>query len=121
MKTQPNMTEPEVIPQEPDVKPMPKREEPRPKPRRGDPWTVPGPKKNPTPKATNDEVMKDKILIKTKGELEFCKIAMTKEEFYDRCELSMELVSYLCAKKMNAHIDMGDRALSHSDALLELN
>lgn len=51
MSTQPNMTEPLVIPAEPDVKPKPKREEPRPRPRRGDPWTVPAPKKNPTPKA----------------------------------------------------------------------
>jgi len=49
--TQPNMTEPMVIPVEPDVKPVPKRETPKPKPRRGDPWTVPAPKVNPTPKA----------------------------------------------------------------------
>jgi hypothetical protein len=41
----------EVAPVEPDVKPKPKRDTPKPKPRRGDPWTVPGPKVNPTPKA----------------------------------------------------------------------
>lgn len=35
---------------EPIVKPKPRREE-KVKPRRGDPWTVPAPKKNPTPKA----------------------------------------------------------------------
>lgn len=42
----------EVAPAKPDVKPMPKPQvDPKPEPRRGDPWTVPGPKKNPTPKA----------------------------------------------------------------------
>lgn len=51
MSTQPNMTEPMVIPSKPKVKPVPKREAPKPAPRRGDPWTVPGPKVNPTPKA----------------------------------------------------------------------
>lgn len=40
----------EIAPAKPDVKPKPKREE-KPKPRRGDPWTVPAPKVNPTPKA----------------------------------------------------------------------
>jgi len=40
----------EVAPAEPDVKPKPKAP-PRIKPRRGDPWTVPAPKVNPTPKA----------------------------------------------------------------------
>ena len=40
----------EVAPAKPDVKPKPKREE-KPRPRRGDPWTVPAPKVNPTPKA----------------------------------------------------------------------
>lgn len=44
----------EVAPSEtePDVKPKPKRKAPeRPRPRRDDPWTVPGPKVKPTPKA----------------------------------------------------------------------
>jgi hypothetical protein len=40
----------EIMPAEPIVKPRPKREE-RPRPRREDPWTVPAPRVNPTPKA----------------------------------------------------------------------
>lgn len=48
--SQPNLTEPMVIPSKPKVKPTPKREV-KPAPRRGDPWTVPAPKVNPTPKA----------------------------------------------------------------------
>jgi len=35
----------------PKIKPAPKRTSPRPRPRKNDPWTVPGPKINPTPKA----------------------------------------------------------------------
>lgn len=43
-------TEPTVVPKEPKTKP--KRETPvRPKPDKNDPWTVPAPKVNPTPKA----------------------------------------------------------------------
>jgi len=45
-----HMTEPQVLPK-PKTKPLPKRELPKPAPRRGDPWTVPAPKVNPTPKA----------------------------------------------------------------------
>lgn len=40
----------EIAPSEPIIKPKPKETE-KPKPRRGDPWTVPAPKVNPTPKA----------------------------------------------------------------------
>ena len=39
---------------EPDVAPKPKTKPqttPKPRPQRGDPWTVPAPKVNPTPKA----------------------------------------------------------------------
>ena len=39
-----------IAPAEPDVKPKPKREE-KVRPRKSDPWTVPAPKVNPTPKA----------------------------------------------------------------------
>lgn len=46
-----HMSEPQVLPVKPKTKPLPKRESPKPTPRRGDPWTVPGPKVNPTPKA----------------------------------------------------------------------
>lgn len=47
-------TEPAVLPARPDVKPRPQRETQKPKPQRGDPWTVPAPKVNPTPKAKID-------------------------------------------------------------------
>jgi len=43
------MIEPLVEPK-PVTKPSP-TEKPKEKPRRGDPWTVPAPKVNPTPKA----------------------------------------------------------------------
>jgi hypothetical protein len=44
------MTEPAVKPAEPKTKPSPTRESPKTKPQKGDPWTVPAPKVNPTPK-----------------------------------------------------------------------
>ena len=45
-------TEPLVLPEpKPKTKPKPRRDSPKHKPRRDDPWTVPAPKKNPTPKA----------------------------------------------------------------------
>jgi hypothetical protein len=46
------MTEPAVEPARPKTKPVPKRK-PKERPRRDDPWTVPAPKVNPTPKALN--------------------------------------------------------------------
>lgn len=39
-----------IAPAKPDVKPKPRREE-KVRPRKSDPWTVPAPKVNPTPKA----------------------------------------------------------------------
>lgn len=42
----------EIAPSEPIIKPKPReKENPVPRPRREDPWTVPAPKVNPTPKA----------------------------------------------------------------------
>jgi hypothetical protein len=52
----------EVAPAKPDVKPKPQRDVPKPKPNKDDPWTVPAPKVNPTPKAINkksDDCKKD--------------------------------------------------------------
>jgi len=47
-----HMTDPAVVPAEPDVKPKPQRVAPvKPRPKKDDPWTVPTPKVNPTPKA----------------------------------------------------------------------
>ena len=112
MSKQPNMTEPQVLPAKPKVKPTPQREV-KPAPRRGDPWTVPGPKKNPTPKALKNNVMKEKKrVINTKGELKLCKSALTKEEFYDMFELSMELVCTLRAEKMVLDISKTDRMMT---------
>lgn len=104
MKTQPNMTEPMVIPSKPKVKPVPKREEPKPAPRRGDPWTVPGPKVNPTPKAISKEVMKKvtKKEIKSKSTLNFIMSSMpgvTSEVLFNMFDVSTEMTTAFLAKK----------------------
>ena len=104
MSTQPNMTEPMVIPSKPKVKPMPKREAPKPAPRRGDPWTVPGPKVNPTPKATTKEVMK-KVLkkkVNSKATLNFILSSMpnvTAEMFFNKFDVSSEMTAKFTAMK----------------------
>jgi len=106
------MTEPQVIPVKPKVKPTPKREV-KPIPRRGDPWTVPGPKKNPTPKAKNiKEMTKKKRLITTMGELDFCKTVLTKDEFNAGYEMSTELINKIVAKNAMANLCITDRVLS---------
>lgn len=56
--------------------------------------------------------MKKKILVKSKKELDFLKSVMTIEKFYSEFELSMELVSSLCANKMLSHIANTDRAFA---------
>lgn len=119
-KSQPNMTEPLVIPAEPDVKPVPKREAPKPKPRRGDPWTVPGPKKKPTPKAIAIEKMtkKKKMIIDKKSTFLFCKKRMTKEDFYDKFELAPSLVASLTAETACTVIEKTDRALTAEELKL---
>lgn len=120
MSTQPNMTEPLVIPTKPNVKPAPKREEVKPKPRRGDPWTVPGPKKNPTPKALKLIAMtRKKKLITSKASFNFCKKHMTKEEFYSKFELSMGLVIQLAAESACLIVDNTDRALTPKELCAE--
>jgi hypothetical protein len=110
------MTEPLVIPAKPDVKPVPKREAPKPKPRRGDPWTVPGPKKKPTPKAIVIKKMtkkkNNKMIIDKKSTFLFLKKRMTKEDFYDKFELDPSLVSSLTAETGCTIIEKTDRALT---------
>lgn len=121
-KSQPNMTEPLVIPTKPDVKPVPKREAPKPKPRRGDPWTVPGPKKKPTPKAHNTkEMTKKKMIIKDKGTFMVLKKNMTKNDFYDKFELSIELVTSLLAENMCTVIENTDRVFTAEEMQLLQN
>lgn len=51
----------------------------------------------------------NKKLVNTIGELNFYKLVLTKDEFYSNYELSMELVSKLCAKKCKSNADKTDR------------
>jgi len=113
MSTQPKMTEPQVLPAKPKVKPTPKREV-KPAPRRkNDPWNVPAPKVNPTPKAENTKVMtKKKTLVKTIGQLDFCKSLLTKKQFDDKFILSDELISKLAAKEAMAKLLNTDRVMT---------
>lgn len=113
MSTQPNMTEPMVVPSKPKVKPTPKREV-KPVPRRkNDPWNVPAPKVNPTPKAENTKAMtKDKKLITTKGQLDFCKKVMTKDEFDAKFEVATSLINKLVANDAMKNLCITDRAMT---------
>jgi len=103
MKKQPSMTEPMVIPSKPKVKPVPKRESPKPAPRRGDPWTVPGPKVNPTPKAATQEVMKTiKKKVESKATLDFVMSSMpsiTAAAFFNKFDVSSEMTVKFTAMK----------------------
>ena len=104
----------ETLPAEPIVKPKPKQA-PSPKPRRGDPWTVPGPKVNPTPKAIKLNVMteKKKMLITKKKDFYALKKIVTKEVFYNKFVLSMKLVSEITAEDAITNLYFEDsRALT---------
>lgn len=101
---QPSMTEPMVIPSKPKVKPTPKREAPKPAPRRGDPWTVPGPRVNPTPKATTKRVMKKvvKKKVNSKATLDFILASMpnvTDEMFFNKFDVSADMAIAFLVKK----------------------
>jgi hypothetical protein len=56
--------------------------------------------------------MKNKITINSKASFEFCKSLMTKEEFYDKFELSLELTAKLTAEFAMKSIQITDRTLS---------
>jgi hypothetical protein len=106
------MTEPLVLP-EPKTKPKPRRDSPKPKPRKDDPWTVPAPKKNPTPKAIKITVMNKKntngkMVIKTISEFDLMKSMMTKEAFYKKFTLSNDLVTKIAARDAMANVAFTD-------------
>lgn len=86
----------EVAPAEPDVKPKPAIK-PAPKPRRDDPWTVPAPKVNPTPKAYTKSTM-NKMLITTKNDFNKLKKIVTAETFYNKFVVAMDVVSEVVAE-----------------------
>lgn len=79
----------------PITKPVPKRDKPAPK--KDDPWTVPAPKVNPTPKANLDFM--NKKIVNTKSDFEFLKKRMTKKDFYNNFEVSMNVVSEVIAEE----------------------
>jgi hypothetical protein len=58
---------------------------------------------------------KKKKIITTITELNFCKLLYTKEEFYEKCELSTDLTRILLAKKVNLFVDNTDRKLTSKE------
>lgn len=123
MSTQPNMTEPMVLPSKPEVKPMPKREAPKPKPRRGDPWTVPGPKVKPTPKAITIKAMtKSKKLISKKPSLDFIMMSMpnvTIEKLFDMFDVTPEMTSVFIASKAVIEVSSTDRMMTPQELAIQ--
>lgn len=97
----------EVAPAKPDVKPKPKREEPKPKPRRGDPWTVPAPRVNPTPKATKEKNMK-KMLITSIADYRVLKMAVSEKSFNEKFVVSMEVTSLVIAEEAMTNLYFED-------------
>ena len=63
--------------------------------------------------------MNKKILVTTRGQLEFFKLALTAEEFYSKYELSMDLVRQLLARKLSGSILNTDRALTPDEMAKE--
>jgi len=103
------MTEPAIKPAEPDTKPKPKRPRPKRKPDRNDPWVVPRPKVNPTPKG---KVMNNKEVIDDIREFKAFSSVMTHEAFFAKYTLSMALVAKIGANKACAYVAQTDRAMS---------
>ena len=111
------MNEPLVKPA-PDTKPKPRRQTPRPRPhRKNDPWTVPGPKVNPTPKAhINEEDMKEeKKMITMRGEFDLYSKLMTEEAFFNKFELSTKLTNELAAEDAVANVAFTDRQMTKEE------
>lgn len=107
----------EVAPAKPDVKPKPERQvEPKPRPRRGDPWTVPAPKVNPTPKATNRSEMCAKTIITNKEDFKMFKDMMKPEAFNKKYTVSTEVVSAVLAEEAMVNLYFTDsRELDYSE------
>ena len=106
------MTEPAVKPAEPITKPKPSREV-KPKPNRDDPWTVPAPKVNPTPKAIITTVMRTKdfntkMKVLTKGEFDMLMDIMTPEAFFKKFTVCDKLVTRMLADDAVTHVAFTD-------------
>lgn len=86
---------------EPAVKPQPKikpRPTEKPRPRKNDPWTVPGPKVNPTPKAQEMNKLKGKILIDNRSDFDLYASMMKVDAFFAKYYLSEKLMTELTAE-----------------------
>ena len=104
--------QPAVEPAEPNIKPKPtpKRRQ-RPKPDRNDPWVVPKPKVNPTPKGIimNKLGNNKKEVIDDIREFKAFSAVMTHDAFFAKYTLSMRLVAKLGAAKALAYSGGLDR------------
>ena len=109
---------------EPIVKPMPKREAPsKPRPKKNDPWTVPAPKVNPTPKANLIDMTDNKnkkILVDSKNKFEILKKMMTKERFYDKFVVSMKVVSEVIAEEAMTNLYFEDSRMLTTEEMKAL-
>ena len=91
----------------------PNRETQKPKPRRqNDPWTIPAPKVNPTPKADKKEDMKTiKVILKTRADYNLFMNIMDTEEFFNKFEVDMNLVSKMAARDAMKRLEGMDSML----------
>ena len=111
----------EIAPTKPKVKPMPKRQEPKPRPRREDPWTVPGPKVNPTPKAIKNNTMtKKKMLVTSKNDFNALKKIVSRDTFYKKFVLAMNVVSEITAEEAVTNLYFEDSRMLTTDELADL-
>lgn len=111
------MNEPAVQPAKPDTKPKPtpKRRQ-RPKPDRNNPWVVPKPKVNPTPKGKVMSNLKKKEVISDIREFKAFSSVMTYDAFFAKYTLSMDLVAKIAASKAMKYSASLDCLASAEDA-----
>lgn len=111
----------EVAPAKPDVKPKPQRDVPKTRPNKDDPWTVPAPKVNPTPKAIKEKVMTDKkMLITSKKDFDAIKKIVTKDTFYKKFEVSMKVVAQVVAEDAITNLYFEDSRVATADEIKSL-
>lgn len=104
----------------PDVKPQPKPAvKPATKPRKDDPWTVPAPKVNPTPKAEKKFDM-NKMLITTKSDFNKLKKIVTAETFYKKFTVSMDVVAEVTAEDAMEKLYFEDSRVASATELAQL-
>lgn len=108
----------EVAPVEPDVKPKPKPAV-KPRPNKDDPWTVPGPKVNPTPKAYTKFDM-NKMLINSKSSFNKLKKMVTAETFYNKFVVSMDVVAEVTAEDAMEKLYFEDSRVATAAELADL-